>query len=286
MTSIRQSTEGLLIIGHGTRESKGVAAMLDIARQTAALTRGSLVEPCFLEMASPTIAQGVGRLVAQGARRIRAVPLLLFAAGHVRRDIPRALAASQSEYPDVEIEQAAHLGCQTPIVELSARRYREAMVRQPAAAGEKTSLIMVGRGSRDADATREMYDFAEHRRRMVPVDTLQVCFLAFQQPRLPLALEQAAKSGAKQVVVQPHLLFAGTLLERFHAEVNLARKRWPATDWITTDVLGPEQLIAMAVAAESARQNRSALDAVSEGELMGGNSGGWQSELVPGWISG
>ncbi len=287
---VRKSADGLLIIGHGTRDKQGVEGFLEVVRQTAELLPNHDVQPAFLELASPSIAEGFRHLVSKGARQIRAMPFLLFAAGHVRHDIPQALAAVQREHHGVRVEQVGHLGCRPEILELSARRYHEATAGWPRAAREETFLVLVGRGSRDRRATAEMHKFAELRRQRIPIRAMSVCFLAMERPDLQEALAGAAQSGAKRVVVQPHLLFSGYLVDRLRREVDGARRRWPHIDWDIVKPLGPDRLLAEAgVAALGERnepENLCGLAAVGEGESRGGNPGGRQTGLVPGWISG
>ena len=57
------------------------------------------VEHGYLEFARPVIRDGLDRLVAAGARRILAVPGMLFAAGHAKNDIPSVLNTYQAGQP-------------------------------------------------------------------------------------------------------------------------------------------------------------------------------------------
>ena len=80
----------LLLIGHGTDDPDGLAEY----RQMATLVGerlNTVVQPCFLELADPPIAQAIDDCVRAGFRRIVALPLLLGTAGHQKNDIPVAL---------------------------------------------------------------------------------------------------------------------------------------------------------------------------------------------------
>ena len=85
---------GLLLVGHGTRSRQGEGEFLEVAEQVSRRLTGVCVEPACLELTELTIPQGVSRLVERGARQIVVVPLLLFAAGHAKRDIPAAAEAA------------------------------------------------------------------------------------------------------------------------------------------------------------------------------------------------
>ena len=113
------AADGLLLVGHGTREEAGVAEFLAVAELVRQRT-ATLVEPCFLELARPMIAEGVARLAERGARRITVVPALLFAAGHAKRDIPLAVAETAVRFPELSVRYAAPLECHDRVLELSA----------------------------------------------------------------------------------------------------------------------------------------------------------------------
>jgi sirohydrochlorin ferrochelatase len=243
---------GLLLVGHGSREPEGVAEFLATARLIAARGGAWAVEPCFLEFARPTIAESVSRLARRGARRIVVAPVILLAAGHIRRDIPRAVAAAAAPFPDIAFEQAEHLGCHEAIVTLSAQRYDEALAGRSRVAVEESALVVVGRGSRDAQARDEMLRFVGERGRLATAGQVRTAFLAMADPPLAPVLEEMARSGAKRIVVQPHLLFSGELLARIRAIVEQCASRHAHAQWLVTNHLGPSELLAKAVVERAA----------------------------------
>jgi sirohydrochlorin cobaltochelatase len=242
---------GLLLVGHGSRDEAGNREFLETARLVAQNVAPAPVEPCFLEFAEPAIAEGFERLAQRRLRSIAVVPVLLFAAGHAKRDIPAAVAEAAARHPAIAVVQAEHLGCHEAILELSERRYREAISAHPAN-DHDTALVMVGRGSHDAEATAEMRRFAASRAASARVRRASACFVAMAEPGLPPALAEAAGCGAARVVVQPHLLFCGVLVERIRRTVDEYRTRCPAIAWITAAHLGPADLLVHAILCRAA----------------------------------
>jgi sirohydrochlorin cobaltochelatase len=240
--------DGLLLVGHGTRDPVGLAEFWQLVERVRELQPDWLVEGSFLELAEPTIAAALASLVRQGARHVRAVSLLLFAAGHAKRDIPQALAAAAQAHPDVQVEQTPHLGCQEAIVELSERRFRQAIGDQNVVPDDETLLILVGRGSNDREATREMQQFAALRSARDPSLPLRIAFIAMAEPRFDEQLVAAAQSLYARCVIQPHLLFDGLLLAELRAKVDVMARLAPAKQWIVADHLGPDIRLATAVA--------------------------------------
>jgi sirohydrochlorin cobaltochelatase len=210
------------------------------------------VQPCFLELARPSIAEGVRLLAQQEVRRIRALPLLLLAAGHVKADIPAAMRAAAHELEDqfgsIELHQTRHLSHHDSIVQLSAKRFHEAVADLEAATGSRvtpddTLLLLVSRGSRDQAATDEMGEFAKCRAEQTAVACVRTCFLAMAEPSLDATLNEIGDSPWETIVVQPHLLFYGQLLTQLSERVRWAASRWPNKQWLVTRHLGPDPLL-------------------------------------------
>jgi sirohydrochlorin cobaltochelatase len=246
-----ESECGWLLVGHGTREQCGIDEFLATGRLVSQAATGHLIEPAFLEFARPTIAEALETLVARGARRVVVVPLLLFSAGHAQRDIPLAVRAAAAAHPEVSIAEAAHLGCHRLLLELSARRYEEAIAAAPPAAESETALVLVGRGSHDPAATAEMQRFLELRRAMTPVGHAIKCFVSMAEPRLEAVLDGFAECGARRVIVQPHLLFDGVLVDRIGSAVAGHAQHHPRTHWQVAAHLGCDSLLADAIAARA-----------------------------------
>ncbi len=244
--------ESLLLVGHGTRDACGLAEF----QCTAALVRdgagGRLVEACYLELAGPTIAEGVARLAEAVVERITVAPVLLFAAGHAKRDIPAAVMGAAAAYPEIAIHMAGALECSEHLLALSQRRFDEALAGRRPIPGHKTLLLMVGRGSLDAEATAAMHRFAELRGRQAPVAKVKTCFVALQRPSLAEALAEVRGAGFERIVVQPHLLFQGELLAEIQTAVQAAAADAQTADslridWVLTAPLGPESELAAAI---------------------------------------
>lgn len=241
--------QGLLLIGHGTRDPAGQAEMAALAARAAAALAPIACEAGNLEFAAPTIAQAIARLVERGAETVTALPLLLFAAGHVKQDIPRELAQESARHGGLPIRAAGYLGCHPQVIELSALRYSEALARAAAEGTvvdpQRTLLLLVGRGSRDPEANAEMARFARLRYERTPVGWCEICFTAMCEPSLERGLEFAAATRFDQIVVQPHLLFRGELLDRVRDAVEL-RRRMGEKSWLLAEHLGDHELLARA----------------------------------------
>ena len=239
---------GLLLVGHGTRDERGLEEANVLAGKVRAICSDAAVELCFLELAAPDIATGVQRLVRSGVRQFRVMPLMLLAAAHVKHDIPAAVEAATEALGDVAFDVYPPLGCHEHVLTLSERRYREAVTDGVAndITAEETLLVLVARGNRDAEAQQQWSEFVERRRRSGG-PTIAPAYLAMADPRLDAVLASAAAGNRRRIIVQPHLLFAGRLLERLQEQVSSLAEKHPRQQWLMAQHLGPSQLLAEAV---------------------------------------
>jgi sirohydrochlorin cobaltochelatase len=242
----------ILLIGHGTRDAAGTDEFLTLAKMLAERMAPTGVFPCFLELASPSIGEAVAAGVDAGARNIVAVPVLLFAAGHAKSDIPAALAdavkgIASERRVEVSIHQTSVLECHPRLLELSRRRYEEAMQGLDELPASTTCLILVGRGSYDREAVAAMHRFTELRAATTAVGQVEAAFIAMATPKYGEVLRRAAARGFARIVVQPHLLFAGELLSGLQRDVATLANEFPLTQWVVTSHLGPDALLTDAV---------------------------------------
>ena len=234
---------GVLLVGHGTRDPSGLAEFADLAGRMQRALGEAPLESCFLELAEPDIQTGLARLVERSTGAVTIVPVLLFSAGHAKHDIPRELCRLAGSYAGVDLRMSRALECDPAILELSALRYREALSAVGPDESDDTFLLLVGRGSRDTEATAEMLRFTALRRELTPVARAEACFVAMAEPNLNEGLSNALDSRCRRIVVQPHLLFDGLLRSEIAQTVSAARARHPDREWVLAAHLGTHDLV-------------------------------------------
>jgi sirohydrochlorin cobaltochelatase len=248
---------GLLLVGHGTRNAAGLAEFFAFAQQVADIGRDFDAEPCFLELAEPDIATGVRRLLDRGVRQLIVAPVLLFAAGHAKRDIPAAVDAAIRDF-DMKprppgapalppVIHVSPLECHDKILQLSTERFYEAITNRDGIGSVDTLLIMVGRGSSYPEAIAKMRRFTELRAQLTPVARVETCFVAIAKPSLPETLAWAAEQRYRRIIVQPHLLFTGDVLGEIKQSVEERSAVDPNGEWLIAPHLGPSPLVAEAI---------------------------------------
>jgi len=108
----------LLVVAHGSRRdaSNDEVRRLTDSLRAAAGDDFAQVECAFLELAQPSIPDGIDCCVAEGASEVVILPYFLSAGRHVAKDIPEIVAESSARHPDVSLRIAPYLGQSTSLI--------------------------------------------------------------------------------------------------------------------------------------------------------------------------
>ena len=104
--------QALLLIAHGSRKETSNDEVRALTKILASRPDNQFnVTVCaFLELANPSIPEGISKCVKQGAREITVLPYFLSAGRHVVTDIPTELEKAKKFHPNVDIKIAPYLG--------------------------------------------------------------------------------------------------------------------------------------------------------------------------------
>jgi sirohydrochlorin cobaltochelatase len=240
--------ERLLLIGHGSPRPEGNAEFLQFAQQLGAHLAVP-VQPCFLELAEPSIEEGI-RLCAQaGARHIAVLPLLLGPAGHQKNDIPVILNHARAHYPDVRLYYGTHIGAQYQLVEALEQRAAAAVAQSTSGIAKgDTALLLAARGSRDPDSNSEVYKLARLLWEGRDYGWCEVAFQSVTPPNVEQGIERCIRLGARRVVLLPYLLFTGFVRNDIEKKAQAMAGRYPEVEILVAEHLGQHPGVIAAVA--------------------------------------
>src|SRR5579871_5234658 len=141
------SQSSVMVCGHGSRDNEAVTefnAMVAALRQRLP---GRNVESGFLEFARPTIGEGFEALAATGARSIMALPAMLFAASHVKNDLPWEVNSFHAAHPEIAVTFGRDLSVELKLLRAAAERIEAAeALSSKMIHRANTLLLVVGRG--------------------------------------------------------------------------------------------------------------------------------------------
>ncbi|MCK0471455.1 sirohydrochlorin chelatase [Halalkalibacter sp. APA_J-10(15)] len=211
--------QAILYVGHGSRVQAGNDELLAfVEKAKSAQPNVAIQECCFLELAEPTIDQGVESCIKQGATDIAVLPVLLLTAGHAKVDIPEAIDEIKRRYPHITFTYGKPIGVEQTVVHIIQDRLAAAGLklgddrpryedRQP------VSILLVGRGSSDPDNTSDLMKIARLVWEYTPVSEVEVCFLAAAHPTVEEGLQRLQRFEFQTTYVVPYLLFTGVLMK-------------------------------------------------------------------------
>ncbi len=112
--------KSLLLVAHGSRREASNEEVRQLTSQlgTQAGDRYQSVSCAFLELAEPSIPDGIEACIQAGAEEVIVLPYFLSAGRHVQEDIPREVAGKQQQYPQIPIRLAPYLGSADGISDL------------------------------------------------------------------------------------------------------------------------------------------------------------------------
>jgi sirohydrochlorin cobaltochelatase len=233
-------SHALLLVGHGSRDRDGQQEFLGFADRVQRATSQRPVVPCFLELAEPTIPQGIARCQELGHQEITAVPVLLFAARHNKHDVPAEFDHVRAHHPDLRIHYARHFGITTEIVDglRGLLAQTEQRTAHPQIGRHRTAVLVVGRGSSDPDANSDVCKLARLLWEGSGVLSVETCFIGITHPRLPEGLNRCLLLRPERIIVLPYFLFTGVLVKRIAAMAQSFGQSHPDVEVLLTDDIG------------------------------------------------
>ena len=217
------SASAVLLCGHGSRDPAAVAEFEAAAAALRPYLGGRDFATGYLEFARPTIGEGLAQLAARGARRILAIPGMLFAASHVKNDLPWEMNSFIAANPGVD----------PLLLDAAAARIAAA-----APDGRADSLLLVvGRGTNDPDANSNIAKVARMLWEGMGFGWAEAGFSGVAHPRVDAALERVARLGFGRIVVFPYFLFTGVLVKRIYGQTDEVAARFPEIEFIKAGYL-------------------------------------------------
>ena len=230
--------EAVLLVGHGSRREKSNEQVRTLA---AALEErlGLPVDAGFLELAEPSIPDAIAGL-APAVSRLTVVQLSLFAASHVKNDVPLAVEQARATH-DVGIDAGGHLGVHPALVDLLDDR--AAAVEAELGVDRETddvAVVVCARGSSDPDANADAHKLARLLYEGRSFSRAAATFIGVTEPTLDETLHTVAKSRPDAVVVLPYMLGDGVLTGRIRDGAAEFDAEYPYVDAGAGDPLGTD----------------------------------------------
>jgi sirohydrochlorin cobaltochelatase len=214
----------VLLCGHGSRDPEAIEEFEQAAASLRSRLAGRDFATGYLEFARPTIGEALAELQARGSARILAIPGMLFAASHVKNDLPWEMNSFMNAHPGAKVKLGRDLGIDPKLLDAAADRIAAVA---PERDRSESLLVVVGRGTNDPDANANMAKIARMLWEGLGFGWAEVAFSGVAHPRVGAALDRAARLGFRHIIVFPYFLFTGVLVKRIYGETDDAAARFP-----------------------------------------------------------
>ncbi|HEX7968083.1 MAG TPA: sirohydrochlorin chelatase [Stellaceae bacterium] len=211
----------VMICGHGSRDPEAISEFELVAAGIKTRLPAADVETGYLEFARPTIRDGLEALKARGARRVLAIPGMLFAASHIKNDLPWEINSFAAANPAIELRFGRELAIEPKLLHAAAERIAAAEARASRVIGrDDTLLLVVGRGTNDPDANSNIAKVARMLAEGMGFAWGQAAFSGVASPLVEPALRRVTRLGFRRIIVFPYFLFTGVLVKRIYAAAD------------------------------------------------------------------
>ena len=235
---------GVMVCGHGSRDVEAIAEFGALAGHLRARLPEYAVEYGYLEFAKPIIRDGLDRLKAKGVSRILAVPGMLFAAGHVKNDLPWEVNSFAAENPGIDVRFGRELSIDPKLLAAAAERIAEAEAGgADGIARAETLLLVVGRGTNDPDSNSNIAKVARMLWEGMGFGWAETAFSGVTYPLVNQALERCARLGYRRIIVFPYFLFTGILVKRIYSWTREASAAHPGIEFLEAPYLNDHPLV-------------------------------------------
>jgi sirohydrochlorin cobaltochelatase len=233
---------GVMVCGHGSRDVDAVEEFQRLVRALAGRLPEHPLESGFLEFARPILREGLDRLRGRGVDHVLAVPGMLFAAGHVKNDVPSVLNAYAAEH-GIRIDFGRDLGIDPKLLAAARDRIEAALAAREEQPRHETLLAVIGRGTSDPDANGNVAKVARMLWEGMGFGWAEVGYSGVAHPRVDALLERAARLGFRRIVVFPYFLFTGVLVRRIYAQTDAVAARHPEIEFVKAGYLNDHPLV-------------------------------------------
>ncbi len=242
MNSKLNNQVAILICGHGSRNKLAITEFQELTKLIQKRYPNILVEYGFLEFAKPSLVDALNKLRDHSIKKVIAIPAMLFAAGHVKNDIP-SLLMNYSSKTDIEIIYGRELGINNLMISAACERVKDVFKQNKSLKSEESLLVVVGRGSSDPDANSNVSKITRMIVEGIGLGWGETCFSGVTFPLVEPALKNVVRLGYKNIIIFPYFLFSGVLVTRIKRQSDLVAINNPNISFIHAKYLSTQSYV-------------------------------------------
>lgn len=116
----------ILLLGRGGSDADANSDLYKMSRLFWERTNYDLVEPAFMGVTGPRVAEGIDRCIKLGAKKVVILPYFLFTGILIKR-LEKMMGQFQAKYPEIEFKLASYFGFHPKLETILLERVNEAL---------------------------------------------------------------------------------------------------------------------------------------------------------------
>lgn len=226
--------QAVLYVAHGSRVKKGIEEAVQFIETVKPDIDAEIQEICFLELAEPSILQGIERCVLKGATSIAVIPILLLTANHAKYDIPKEVEKGSKKYPSISFTIGKPFGVHKKLIQ----SLHERVIEKSDTTCDQIEVLLIGRGSSDIRVQKDLGEIADLLKKTYNYAKVDTCFLYGKGPSFEEKL-QTFNEVSNPVYIVPYLLFTGLL--KFGIQKKLEEQSFLLNQVVLCECLGYDE---------------------------------------------
>ncbi len=232
----------ILICGHGSRNKLAINEFQELTKLIQKRYSDIIVEYGFLEFAKPSLVDALDKLRDHSIKKVIAIPAMLFAAGHVKNDIP-SLLMNYSGKTGMEIIYGRELGINNLMISAACERVKDVFKQNHTLQPEESLLVVVGRGSSDPDANSNVSKITRMIVEGIGLGWGETVYSGVTFPLVEPGLKNVVRLGYKNIIIFPYFLFSGVLVTRIKRQSDLVAINNPHISFIHAKYLSSQSYV-------------------------------------------
>jgi sirohydrochlorin cobaltochelatase len=234
----------IVICGHGSRHDNMLAEFRNFIRKIKIQFPKNPLSHGFLEISDPNIETTLKKVIKTGAKKILVIPVMLFAAGHIKKDIPNLIRKSLTKNSKIEVKIAREIGIDKKLLKVAKQKIEKTLQTSPHIISERETMLMViGRGTSLKKVNEKIVNISRSLKKQMKFSENKTSFVGVATPDFKTSLTESAKKKFKRIVIFPYLLFTGTLLNRIHAITGKISQQFPETEFLISSCFKDHPLV-------------------------------------------
>jgi len=233
-----------MICGHGSRHNDTLSEFQNFIKKIKTRFPQNPLSYGFLEISSPNVQLELKKLIRAKASKILTVPVMLFAASHIEKDIPNLIKKSLAGDSITKIKISREIGLDQKLIRAARQEIEKTRQASPHSIPKRETLLMVvGRGTSLKKVNKKIEKISRSLRNQMKFLENETSFMGMAKPNFENGLMTSAKKKFKRIIIFPYFLFTGILLDKIHSVTSKISKKFPKTEFLISSCFKDHPLV-------------------------------------------